>query len=74
MGGVGRKARTPRKRPTDTESALWRQLRLRRIEGRKFHRQHPIGPLGLRASGTEWFSSGITPPTLILPLKGGGDP
>jgi adenine-specific DNA-methyltransferase len=41
---VDRKARTLRKRPTDAESALWRQLRLRQIDGYKFRRQHPIGP------------------------------
>lgn len=41
---MDRKARTLRKRPTDAESALWRQLRLRQIEGYKFRRQHPIGP------------------------------
>ena len=41
---MDRKARTLRKRPTDTESALWRQVRLHQIEGCKFRRQHPIGP------------------------------
>jgi adenine-specific DNA-methyltransferase len=41
---VDRKARTLRQRPTDAESALWRQVRLRQIEGYKFRRQHPIGP------------------------------
>jgi len=41
---VDRKARTLRKRLTDAESALWRQVRLRQIEGYKFRRQHPIGP------------------------------
>ena len=44
MGGVDKKARTLRKRPTDVESALWRQVRLRQIDGCKFRRQHPIGP------------------------------
>ncbi len=41
---MDRKARTLRKRLTDAESALWRQVRLRQIEGYKFRRQHPIGP------------------------------
>jgi len=41
---VNRKARALRKRPTDAESALWRQVRLRQIEECKFRRQHPIGP------------------------------
>jgi len=41
---VDRKARTLRKRPTDAERALWRQVRYRQIDGCKFRRQHPIGP------------------------------
>lgn len=41
---MNRNARMLRKRPTDAESALWRQLRLRQIDGAKFRRQHPIGP------------------------------
>ena len=36
-------ARRLRKRSTDTEQYLWRQLRDRQIEGFKFRRQHPIG-------------------------------
>ena len=40
---MDRKARTLRKRPTDAERALWRQIRLRQIDGCKFRRQHPIG-------------------------------
>jgi adenine-specific DNA-methyltransferase len=41
---VNRQARTLRKRPTDAERALWRQVRWRQIDGYKFRRQHPIGP------------------------------
>lgn len=40
---MNRQARTLRKRPTNAESALWRQLRFRQIDGCKFRRQHPIG-------------------------------
>ena len=40
---MDRKARTLRKRPTDAERALWRQVRLRQIDGCKFRRRHPIG-------------------------------
>ena len=39
-----RTARTLRKHMTDAERVLWKQLRLRQIEGQKFRRQHPIGP------------------------------
>ncbi|MGN6154028.1 MAG: endonuclease domain-containing protein [Lysobacteraceae bacterium] len=35
--------RTPRKRMTDAENALWRVLRGRQLEGCKFRRQHPYG-------------------------------
>jgi very-short-patch-repair endonuclease len=28
---------------TDAERILWRQLRLRQVDGHKFRRQHPIG-------------------------------
>ncbi len=31
-----------RKRPTDAEKLLWKQLRLKQIEGFKFRRQQPI--------------------------------
>lgn len=31
-----------RKRPTDAEQLLWKQLRLKQIEGFKFRRQQPI--------------------------------
>jgi very-short-patch-repair endonuclease len=32
-----------RKRSTDTESVLWKQLRAKRFEGLKWRRQEPIG-------------------------------
>ena len=31
-----------RKRPTDAEQLLWKQLRLKQLEGLKFRRQQPI--------------------------------
>ena len=31
-----------RKRPTDAERLLWKQLRLKQLEGLKFRRQQPI--------------------------------
>ena len=37
-------ARALRRRSTDTERKLWRELRDRQIEACKFRRQHPIGP------------------------------
>lgn len=37
-------ARGLRKRQTDCERVLWRQLRDRQIHRAKFRRQHPIGP------------------------------
>ncbi len=37
-------ARALRRRQTDTERVLWRQLRDRQIHEAKFRRQHPIGP------------------------------
>jgi very-short-patch-repair endonuclease len=37
-------ARNLRKNMTDAERALWRHLRLRQIEGHKFHRQQVLGP------------------------------
>lgn len=37
-------ARTFRKEPTASEATLWRALRGRRLAGRKFRRQQPIGP------------------------------
>ncbi len=37
-------ARALRASQTDAEKWLWRQLRNRQIEGRKFRRQQPIGP------------------------------
>jgi len=37
-------ARQLRKRPTRTEHMLWRAIRKRQLGGRRFLRQHPIGP------------------------------
>ncbi len=37
-------ARALRKRSTDAERKLWRYLRQRQLDSRKFRRQHPIGP------------------------------
>jgi very-short-patch-repair endonuclease len=36
-------ARDLRKKRTDAEKILWRNLRARQFEGLKFRRQHPIG-------------------------------
>ena len=36
-------ARVLRKKQTDAEKLLWRHLRAKQLEGRKFRRQHPIG-------------------------------
>ena len=36
-------AKNLRKRTTDAEQLLWRQLRAKRFEGLKFRRQQPIG-------------------------------
>ena len=33
-----------RKQPTKTENILWQRLRRKQVDGRKFRRQHPIGP------------------------------
>ena len=41
--GVNR-ARELRKNPTEAERKLWAHLRLRKIGGYKFERQHPLGP------------------------------
>ena len=38
------RARALRANATDAERRLWSQLRNRQLAGRKFHRQHPIGP------------------------------
>jgi adenine-specific DNA-methyltransferase len=38
------RARGLRKHATDAERALWQRLRNRQLGGRKFRRQHPIGP------------------------------
>ena len=43
MMGVNR-ARELRKNPTEAERKLWAHLRLRKIGGYKFRRQHPLGP------------------------------
>ena len=37
-------AREFRKHPTPSEDLLWQALRGRRLEGRRFRRQQPIGP------------------------------
>jgi very-short-patch-repair endonuclease len=37
-------ARELRKKSTEAEKLLWEQLRGRRLEGKKFRRQHPLGP------------------------------
>ena len=37
-------ARTFRKEPTQSDSLLWQELRNRKLEGRKFRRQRPVGP------------------------------
>ena len=37
-------AKTLRRKQTDTERYLWRQLRAKQIKGLKFRRQVPIGP------------------------------
>ncbi len=36
-------ARGLRRNPTEAERALWRHLRLRQMDGKKFRRQQPIG-------------------------------
>lgn len=38
------RARAMRRRPTESENALWQHLRGRKLGGYKFRRQHPIGP------------------------------
>jgi len=45
MGGMHRlRSRQLRRNLTEAEQALWRHLRLRQLDGRKFRRQQPIGP------------------------------
>ena len=45
MGGMNRsRSRQLRRNLTEAEQALWRHLRLRQLDGRKFRRQQPIGP------------------------------
>ncbi len=41
---VRQAARDARKEPTKSEAILWRALRNRGLEGRKFRRQHAVGP------------------------------
>ena len=41
---VRQAARDGRKEPTKSEAILWRALRSRGVGGRKFRRQHPVGP------------------------------
>ena len=38
------RARALRKSMTDAERKLWRALRDKQLDGRRFRRQHPIGP------------------------------
>src|SRR3990172_6528086 len=45
--GVRTAARRMRKEPTDSEGLLWSALRSRGLAGRKFRRQHPVGPFVL---------------------------
>ena len=37
------RARQLRKNPTNSESALWSEIRRRQLGGHRFRRQHPIG-------------------------------
>jgi 4-hydroxybenzoyl-CoA reductase subunit alpha len=37
-------ARELRREPTGSEGTLWKHLRKSRLDGRKFRRQHPVGP------------------------------
>ena len=37
-------ARGLRRRQTDAEAKLWQRLRAGQVPGRKFRRQHPVGP------------------------------
>ena len=41
---VRQAARDARKEPTKSEAILWQGLRNRSLGGRKFRRQHPVGP------------------------------
>ncbi len=41
---VRQAARDARMEPTKSEALLWRALRNRGLGGRKFRRQHPVGP------------------------------
>ncbi len=41
---VRQAARDARKEPTKSEAILWQALRNRGLGGRKFRRQHPVGP------------------------------
>jgi very-short-patch-repair endonuclease len=44
---IAHAARDLRRRETDAEALLWQQFRGRRLMGRKFRRQHPVGPFVL---------------------------
>jgi very-short-patch-repair endonuclease len=44
MPAVRQAARDNRKNPITTERLLWNALRDRQFFGRKFRRQHPVGP------------------------------
>jgi very-short-patch-repair endonuclease len=41
---VNERARALRKRMSESEHKLWRELRARQLDGVRFRRQHPIGP------------------------------
>ncbi len=44
---VRQAARDARKEPTKSEAILWQALRNHGLVGRKFRRQHPVGPFTL---------------------------
>jgi very-short-patch-repair endonuclease len=44
---VRQAARDARKTPTRSEALIWQALRGRKLAGRKFRRQHPVGPFNL---------------------------
>ena len=45
--GTKTQARAMRSIPTDAERVLWRMLRGRQLDGRRFRRQHPVPPFVL---------------------------
>ena len=57
------RARELRKNLTDAERLLWSRLRRRQIHGRRFRRQHPIGPFIADFACTE--------AKLVIELDGG---